>query len=246
MFPGRQLFSGQKGGAKVGNTKRGKGCKIMAIGDAHGLPLAIHTEAAAPAEVKLVEATLQELLVAEKPLRLIADKAYDSDPLRERLLDQEMLLLAPHRKAAPSLPLMMGAGCGAIANAGRSNASSLGCITLDDWWCAGNTMPKISTPSSNSDVPSFFSGIYEMASSVLKRAKFSSVKPLPLSVIATLSVSGEVKRSISMLIVISDAPASSEFATASKNTWTKDRLGKKSLMALEVSMSITRCVPCLD
>src|SRR5665811_857188 len=86
VLPGRQLFSGQKGGLKVGKTKRGKGCKIMAIGDAHGLPIAIHTETAAPAEVKLVEATLSKLLVPEKPLRIIADKAYDSDPLREQLL----------------------------------------------------------------------------------------------------------------------------------------------------------------
>ena len=31
----------KKGGFKVGKTKRGKGCKIMAIGDAHGLPIAI-------------------------------------------------------------------------------------------------------------------------------------------------------------------------------------------------------------
>lgn len=70
----------------------------MALGDAHGLPIAIHTEAAAPAEVTLVEATLAQRLVEEKPLRLIADKAYDSDPLRERLLEEEILLLAPHRK----------------------------------------------------------------------------------------------------------------------------------------------------
>ncbi|MEO6872879.1 MAG: transposase [Chthoniobacterales bacterium] len=69
----------------------------MAIGDAHGLPVAIHTEAAAPAEVSLVEATLEQRLIEEKPLRLIADKAYDSDPLRERLLEQEILLLAPRR-----------------------------------------------------------------------------------------------------------------------------------------------------
>jgi transposase len=48
--------------------------------------------------MKLVEATLEKRLVEEKPLRLIADKAYDSDPLRERLLDQEILLIAPHRK----------------------------------------------------------------------------------------------------------------------------------------------------
>jgi transposase len=87
------------GGAKIGKTKRGKGCKIIALGDAHdGLPIAIYTDAAAPAEVKLVEATLQRRLVKEKPLRIIADKAYDSDPLRERLLEEEMLLLAPHRR----------------------------------------------------------------------------------------------------------------------------------------------------
>ena len=98
VFRGRQLFSGQKGGAKVGKTKRGKGCKIMAVGDAHGLPIAIHTETAAPAEVKLVEATLSKLLVPEKPLRIIADKAYDSDPLREQLLEEEILLVAPHRR----------------------------------------------------------------------------------------------------------------------------------------------------
>ena len=98
MLHRRQLCSGQKGGFKVGKTKRGKGVKIMAVGDAHGLPLAVHTEAASPAEVKLVEATLEKRLVQEKPLRLIADKAYDSDPLRERLLDQDMLLIAPHRQ----------------------------------------------------------------------------------------------------------------------------------------------------
>ena len=98
MLPRRQLCSGQKGGFKVGKTKRGKGVKIMAIGDARGLPLAIHTEAASPAEVKLVEATLENRLVKEKPLRLIADKAYDSDPLREALLEQDILLIAPHRE----------------------------------------------------------------------------------------------------------------------------------------------------
>ena len=48
--------------------------------------------------MKLVEATLEQRLVKEKPLRIIADKAYDSDPLRERLLEEEMLLLAPHRR----------------------------------------------------------------------------------------------------------------------------------------------------
>jgi transposase len=98
MFPGWQLRSGQKGGAGIGKTKRGKGCKIMALGDAHGLPIAIHAEAAAPAEIRLAEATLATRVIKEKPLRIIADKAYDSDPLRERLLKRQILLLAPHRR----------------------------------------------------------------------------------------------------------------------------------------------------
>ena len=77
----------------------------MAIGDAHGLPLAIYTEAASPAEVTLVEATLQRSLIEEMPLRLIGDKAYDSDPLRQILLDREMILLAPHRSGRSKPPL---------------------------------------------------------------------------------------------------------------------------------------------
>ena len=45
------------------------------------LPVAIYTEAAAPAEVKLVAATLQQT-VEKSLLRIVADKAYDSDRLR--------------------------------------------------------------------------------------------------------------------------------------------------------------------
>lgn len=89
----------------------------MAIGDAHGLPIAIHTETAAPAEVKLVEATLQQLFVEEKPLRLNVDKAYDSDPLREQLLEEEILLLAPHRRGRTRAAFMTDAGCAAMPSA---------------------------------------------------------------------------------------------------------------------------------
>ncbi len=54
MLCGRNLCSGQKRGRQVGKTKRGKGTKIMGIADGHGLPLALRTESASPAEVKLV------------------------------------------------------------------------------------------------------------------------------------------------------------------------------------------------
>jgi transposase len=71
----------------VGKTKRGKGTKIMGIADGHGLPVALRTESASPAEVTLVEKTLEERIVAEVPERLIGDKAYDSDKLDEQLME---------------------------------------------------------------------------------------------------------------------------------------------------------------
>lgn len=52
-----------------------------------------------PHEVTLVESTLDALLVDETPQRLIADKAYDSDPLDERLLHERNIeLIAPHKR----------------------------------------------------------------------------------------------------------------------------------------------------
>jgi transposase len=56
--------------------------------------------------VKLAEGTLQNISVAgqgpgrppQRPLRIIADRGYDSDPLRWRLLQRGMLLLSPHRR----------------------------------------------------------------------------------------------------------------------------------------------------
>jgi transposase len=59
----------------------------MGLADRHGLPLALRTESASPAEVKLVEKTLEERLVADVPERLIGDKAYDSDRLDAQLLE---------------------------------------------------------------------------------------------------------------------------------------------------------------
>lgn len=83
----------------MGKTKRGKGTKIMAIADRHGLPLAICTEGASPAEVTLATRTVQERFLAEPPERLIGDKAYDSDRLDEEMLQAYGVeLIAPHRR----------------------------------------------------------------------------------------------------------------------------------------------------
>jgi len=94
----RQLQFGEKGGSRVGPTKRGKGSKIVAIADRHGLPIAVHLASARPNEAILVEATLQQRFLPEAPARLIGDKAYDSDPLDQRLRDTlGVQLISPHR-----------------------------------------------------------------------------------------------------------------------------------------------------
>ncbi len=70
----------------------------MGLADGHGLPLALRAESASPAEVKLVEATLEERVVPEVPERLIGDKAYDSDRLDERLMENYGTeMIAPNR-----------------------------------------------------------------------------------------------------------------------------------------------------
>jgi transposase len=99
MLRGRDVCSGQKRGRCVGKTKRGKGTKIMGLADSHGLPLALRTESASPAEVTLVEATLEERFVADVPERLIGDKAYDSDRLDERLMQNfGVEMIAPNKQ----------------------------------------------------------------------------------------------------------------------------------------------------
>src|SRR5690349_10449171 len=95
----RNVCSGEKRGLCVGKTKRGKGSKLMAIADSHGLPLAICAESASPAEVKLVTQTLEQRFVADVPEKLIGDKAYDSDRLDAEVLEGfGAEVIAPHRQ----------------------------------------------------------------------------------------------------------------------------------------------------
>ncbi|WKZ34455.1 MAG: IS5 family transposase [Anaerolineales bacterium] len=87
----------KKGAEGVGKTKRGKGTKLMAVADRAGLPIAISVESASPHEVRLVESTLKSRFTKERPGKLIGDRAYDSDPLDERLRKQGIELIAPHK-----------------------------------------------------------------------------------------------------------------------------------------------------
>ena len=94
----RQLQRREKRGSGVGPTKRGKGSKIMAIADGHGFPLSVHVASASPHETKLVEPTLDQRFLAQAPKRMIGDRAYDSDPLDQRIHERYgVQLIAPHK-----------------------------------------------------------------------------------------------------------------------------------------------------
>ena len=70
----------------------------MAIAGTAGFPVAAHVESASPHEVKLVEATIDSGFTEHAPDKLIGDKAYDSDGLDEKLLEERGIeLIAPHK-----------------------------------------------------------------------------------------------------------------------------------------------------
>ena len=94
----RQLQFGEKGGTAIGPTRRGKGSKIMAIADRHGLPIACSIASASPHETALVEATIKQRFTQVTPQRMIGDRAYDSDPLDQHLRQKHGIrLIAPHK-----------------------------------------------------------------------------------------------------------------------------------------------------
>ncbi len=71
----------------------------MAIADGAGIPLAAWTTSASPAEVTLVEQTIDASFYPWIYERLIGDKAYDSDALDERLWEERGIeLISPNRR----------------------------------------------------------------------------------------------------------------------------------------------------
>lgn len=91
-------FSKAKGGGDgIGCTRAGKGVKIMVLVDARGLPVAVDTTSASPAECRLVQRLFDFMLTEEVPPRVIGDKAYDSEALDEALAYQGIEMIAPHR-----------------------------------------------------------------------------------------------------------------------------------------------------
>ena len=74
---GREFRSEEKRGCGVGKTKRGRGTKWRVAVDGAGIPLGGYLHSASPSEVRLAGTTLGTI-------RVIADRGYDTDPLREQ------------------------------------------------------------------------------------------------------------------------------------------------------------------
>jgi transposase len=78
----------------------------MVVADSQGIALGSTLASASLSEFKLSEETLETVKVPrnsrgrpqKRPLRLIADKGYDSDPLRKRLKLFKIDLIVLHRK----------------------------------------------------------------------------------------------------------------------------------------------------
>ena len=112
----RQLCPREKRGACVGNTPRGKGTKWRVVVDGPGVPLGNRLESASPAEVTLLERTIETMAVPrpgpgrprKRPERLIDDKACESDALRQRLAKRGIALICPHRTNRVKPPLQDG------------------------------------------------------------------------------------------------------------------------------------------
>jgi transposase len=89
----------------------------MVVVDGQGVPLACHLDSASPAEVTLLERTLDNIAVLPddgrkrppQPERLICDKGYDSDGLRGRLQSERGIeMVCPHRCNRKRAPLQDG------------------------------------------------------------------------------------------------------------------------------------------
>jgi len=141
---------GEKGGSDVGKTKRGKGSKWMVVVDGTGIPVRIPVTSPSPAEVTFVDPTLKTIQVSRggrgrprpKLKRLIADRGYDSDPLRERLARRGITLIVRTERTAPFVSTRTAATCDAIVTAGSSSAPLRGSgVFVACWFVTNGSRP---------------------------------------------------------------------------------------------------------
>jgi hypothetical protein len=106
--------------------------------DGQGIPLGSTLTSTSPAEVTLAEETLETVKVPpngrgrpkKRPLRLIADKGYDSDPLRKRLKVYKIDLIVPHRNNRKKPKLQNGRKLRFTESVGKLNEPSRGWVII--------------------------------------------------------------------------------------------------------------------
>jgi transposase len=79
----------------------GKGMKIEIVADAAGTPLGVFTAAANVSETDLIKPALDTIppnVAVPDGVPVIADKSYDSDPLRDELAANGFIVISPHRR----------------------------------------------------------------------------------------------------------------------------------------------------
>ena len=89
--------SAKGGGEGIGPTRRGKGVRILAIVDCHGLPRSVSMPAANHQEVTLVQLNFDFSMLEAKPEHRIGDRASDRDGLDDDLKQAGVTMMAPHR-----------------------------------------------------------------------------------------------------------------------------------------------------
>jgi hypothetical protein len=113
----------------------------MAISDEGSLPVAVALASASPHEVTLVEGTLA-CFTGKNPDCLIADRAYDSDPLDQKLKRLNINLIAPHRVGRVKPKTQDGRSLGSTKNDGESRDFLPGFRITGGWLPDTNTKFK--------------------------------------------------------------------------------------------------------
>ena len=92
-------FLRSRGGGReeVGLTKHGKGSKLQVICDERSRPIAFLLLSANPAESRSARELLR-LAGIRLPLKVVADRAYDTDELRQAATEMGTTLVVPHRR----------------------------------------------------------------------------------------------------------------------------------------------------
>jgi hypothetical protein len=116
----------------------------MVLVDGAGVPLGVHLSAANLAECQLAEATLAEVAKPQrqKLQRIIADRAYDSRDLHDRMAKQGIELLAPHLSNRKNRCFA------AIVGVGSSNEPTPGSLISAASSSATNATSRPTAPSS--------------------------------------------------------------------------------------------------